>query len=168
MISKMEIFMNIEDPNFCQSFNFVIGVEGGYVMDPNDRGGETKWGISRRAYPELDIKNLTIEDAKGIYMEGYWIPCQCASMSYEAALSLFDCAINMGCSQSIKIAQELLSITQDGIMGNQTLESIKNYFGNFLLDFNTLRILKYSKFKNFEIYGKGWIKRVLKLINYVK
>ena len=46
----------------------VITNEGGYVNDPDDPGGETKYGISKRSYPALDIKNLTVEQATAIYL----------------------------------------------------------------------------------------------------
>ena len=58
------------------SFNFAIShifmFEGGYVNDPLDKGGETKYGISKRQYPHLDIKNLTKEDAGKIYYRDYF------------------------------------------------------------------------------------------------
>ena len=53
--------------NFKIAFKEIIGVEGGYVNNPNDKGGETKYGISKRAYPNLDIKNLTLKKAEEIY-----------------------------------------------------------------------------------------------------
>ena len=49
----------------------LIEREGGYVNDPDDPGGETKFGISKRAYPHLDIKNLTEEHAADIYYNDY-------------------------------------------------------------------------------------------------
>ena len=49
---------------FDKYFEELIGHEGGYVNDPDDRGGETKYGISKLSYPSLDIKNLTIERQK--------------------------------------------------------------------------------------------------------
>jgi len=52
----------------------VLKREGGYVDDPTDRGGETKYGISKRSYPQLDIKNLTLEQALEIYRKDYWKP----------------------------------------------------------------------------------------------
>ena len=45
----------------------VLEHEGGYVNDPKDLGGETNFGITKRWYPDLDIKNLTKEDAIEIY-----------------------------------------------------------------------------------------------------
>ena len=50
----------------------VLKEEGGYVDDPHDHGGRTRYGISQKAYPNLDIKNLTVDDAKAIYQRDYW------------------------------------------------------------------------------------------------
>ena len=60
--------------NFEEIIDHVIDHEGGYVNDPKDLGGETKYGISKRWYPEINIKDLTIDDAKNIYYEDYWVP----------------------------------------------------------------------------------------------
>ena len=51
----------------------VLNHEGGYVDDPDDNGGETNFGISKRAYPRVDIKNLTRKQAIKIYYQDYWI-----------------------------------------------------------------------------------------------
>ncbi|OXE36892.1 MAG: hypothetical protein CGW95_04725, partial [Phenylobacterium zucineum] len=52
---------------FDQAFEVLIGHEGGYTNNPQDPGGETKFGISKRAYPDQDIANLTLDAAKAIY-----------------------------------------------------------------------------------------------------
>jgi lysozyme family protein len=62
---------------FDEAFDVLIGHEGGYVNHPGDPGGETKFGISKRAYPALDIKALTLGQAKAIYRRDYWIPAGC-------------------------------------------------------------------------------------------
>ena len=58
---------------FDKAMNFVGLMEGGYVNDPIDKGGETKYGISKRSYPNLDIKNLTKEQAREIYYKDFWL-----------------------------------------------------------------------------------------------
>ena len=57
---------------FLKAFEKVLRHEGGYVNDPLDLGGETKYGISKRSYPHLDIKNLTLDQAKQIYFRDFW------------------------------------------------------------------------------------------------
>ena len=58
--------------SFDLAIPIVLENEGGYVNDPADPGGETKYGISKRSYPALDIKNLTVEQATAIYLRDFW------------------------------------------------------------------------------------------------
>src|SRR5208283_461080 len=44
-----------------------------YVKTVGDAGGATKFGISSKAYPNLDIKKLTRDDAIAIYYRDYWL-----------------------------------------------------------------------------------------------
>lgn len=122
-----------------QCVNFVLSQEGGYVNDPNDPGGETNFGISKRSYPTLDIKNLTADVARGLYYKDYWLPNGCDKRSPEMALVTFDTAVNMGPGALPQL-----------LAGNPSLE-----------EFCSRRILKYSGFKNFGLYGKTWVRRVL-------
>ncbi len=62
----------VMEENFEKAMTFIFKWEGGYVNDGNDPGGETNFGISKRAYPNLDIKNLTKDEAKQIYYRDYW------------------------------------------------------------------------------------------------
>ena len=57
---------------FDAAFDRLIWHEGGYANDPDDPGGETNWGISKRAYPNLVIKALTREQAREIYQRDFW------------------------------------------------------------------------------------------------
>lgn len=87
--------------NFRKALQFTLKWEGGYVNDPDDPGGETKWGISKRAYPNLDIKNLTPEAAASIYAKDYWDRCSCDSLSYPLCVAVFDSAVQHGCGRAI-------------------------------------------------------------------
>src|SRR5574343_326744 len=75
---------------FDQAFDRLIGHEGGYVFDPHDPGGETKFGISKRAYPALDIAALTLADAKAIYRRDYWDGAQCDRLPPDLAFDRFN------------------------------------------------------------------------------
>jgi lysozyme family protein len=80
-----------------KALEFVLQWEGGYVNDPDDAGGETKYGIAKRFFPHLDIKNLTMEQAKEIYDSQYWTRAGCPWMDSEAlAIAAFDTAVNCG------------------------------------------------------------------------
>jgi len=68
---------------------------GGYTNDPLDPGGETKWGISKNANPDVDIKNLTQEQATEIYRQKYW-KASWDSLGFPLAACCMDTSVNMG------------------------------------------------------------------------
>lgn len=101
---------------FDESFDILLGHEGGYVNNPKDPGGETNWGISKRAYPHLDIKNLTREQAKAIYRSDYWGPLP-KGVQGHVRFHLFDLAVNSGVRRAIQILQHSIGVLPDGIWG---------------------------------------------------
>ena len=94
---------------FDSAIQFVLEREGGYVNDPADPGGETNMGISKRAYPNEDIKNLTVERAKALYYRDYWLAAGCDQFTPPLDLIVLDTAVNMGVGR----AKQFLSQTQD-------------------------------------------------------
>lgn len=70
--------------------------EGGYVNDPDDRGGETKYGISKKANPDVDIASLTIDAAKSIYKSRYWDAIGADGLPADMRELAFDAAVNHG------------------------------------------------------------------------
>lgn len=88
--------MTLHEDNFTRAVEFVLKHEGGYVNNPNDPGGETNFGISKRVYPHLDIKNLTKDEAKRIYHSDYWLKAGCDVIEWPMCLVFFDTAVNMG------------------------------------------------------------------------
>lgn len=74
-----------------------IQLEGGYVNNPNDPGGETKFGITKRYHPNVDIKNLTIEKAAAIYKTEYWDKLNLDQYSFiPFRWKVFDIAVHQG------------------------------------------------------------------------
>lgn len=118
--------------NFDRAFAEVIGLEGGYSFDPDDYGGETKYGISKRSYPELDIKNLTLEEAASIYLRDYWGRMRLPEVeNYEIAAELFEQGVNLGTSTAITNLQKSLnlvngSVAVDGVIGPKTLAAVND------------------------------------------
>lgn len=82
------------------SLQFVLKWEGGYVNDPQDPGGETKYGISKRAHPGEDIKNLTPERALEIYKKDYWNPVGGDNLPVPVCIVALDSAVNCGPSRA--------------------------------------------------------------------
>jgi len=117
------------------TFNEIIEVvlkhEGGYVNDPKDPGGETNFGISKRAYPDVDMKTLTKEGAKDIYKRDYWDRNHCGDLPDELRHVYFDMCVNMGRARATKIMQETANtkgadLKVDGGMGPKTIGALKN------------------------------------------
>lgn len=141
--------------------------EGGYVNDPNDAGGETKFGISKRAYPNIDIKNLTLDEAKKIYKRDYWDKVHGDEIiSEHIAFELFDTAVNMGVRTASKLLQVASGAFADGVIGNKTLELINGTDEELLLaKFKLAKVARYTyiceKNPNNRKFFYGWIRRTL-------
>lgn len=88
--------------SFDQALALVLKFEGGYVNDPVDPGGETKYGISKRSYPNVDIRNLTPELAGTIYQNDYWGPAGCDRLTPGMAVVVFDTAVNCGKARAVE------------------------------------------------------------------
>lgn len=147
--------------DFDRAFAAIVGVEGGYVNDPKDPGGETKFGLSHRANPDLDIERLTLEQAKNLYLLRYWQPARCDSFPWPLSLFVFDASVNQGGLIATKMLQAAAGTVQDGILGKNTLTAIAKADQRELCAlFMAQRALRYTGTRNFDIYGKGWFKRL--------
>lgn len=149
--------------NFDTAFEFVIGVEAGYVNDPHDPGGETKYGISKRAHPKEDIAELTLARAKEIYKIDYWYSAHCDAVAPNLRLAVFDCAVNQGVKTAIKLLQETYKVSADGIWGPVTSKVTAHASTEQVALFLVARVFHYIGIGNFDRYGKGWIKRLFLL-----
>lgn len=148
---------------FDEAFERVIGHEGGYVDDPVDPGGETKFGISKRAYPGEDIANLTLERARLIYRFDYWAAAGCDAVPDALKFPLFDMAVNQGVKTAIKALQHAVHETEDGIIGPRTLQAIQStYVHQLLFRFTAARLVAYTRAPEpqWQRFGRGWIRRV--------
>lgn len=152
----------MKDKVFEKAFRILIEKEGGYFNDP--RGGETKYGISKKQYPHLDIKNLTLEQAKEIYYRDYWIPSKAYLMPEQLAILHFDTAVNTGIKTASIILQKALNkqgfnLKVDGIIGEKTLSAVKKADLNRLLADYTIERAKYYAQIGDTRFLRGWINR---------
>ena len=146
---------------FDTAVTAILSYEGGYVNDPNDPGGETNWGISKRAYPNLDIRNLTRDRAVEIYRRDYWDSLGCDRFPPLIAIALFDGAVNQGPVAAVRILQRALGVTVDGVIGPQTLAAARAANGDTLLaDFLADRAVEYAGLPTFRRFGQGWMRRL--------
>lgn len=143
--------------NFDQAFEILIGHEGGYVNDPNDPGGETKYGISKRAYPGEDIRAMTEERAKMLYKRDYWGPSGADSLPDAIKFDVFDTAVNAGVKTAIRMLQRAVREIEDGILGPRTLQAANSFGGDKLrLRFSAVRRLHWASLTSWKNFGKGW------------
>jgi len=136
--------------DFLKAFDFVIKHEGGYVNHPSDPGGETKYGISKRAYPNLNIKNLTIDDVRKIYHSDYWIPAGGEELEWPVNLVQFDCAVNCGVGTAKKFLKEV------GPIALLLIERRESYYNKLI-----------SNKPNLKVFAKGWMNRINELKKFI-
>lgn len=149
------------------AFNLLMEFEGGFVDNHNDKGGATKYGVSKKQYPNLDIENLTIEKAKEIYHRDYWDRYKCRFLPDYLSVALFDSVVNSNAKRMIKLLQKALGVTVDGIIGNETIGAANRLPAKKVLnDFLDLRLEYLMSLKDWKYFGKGWAARVFKLRNY--
>ena len=154
---------------FQQALKHTLKWEGGskFTDDPHDPGGATKYGISKRAFPDLDIPNLTYEQAERVYLEHYWLPLNCEAVSLIApvlAMKLFDMGVNLGVRRGAKIFQAAVQtlspgICVDGYIGPQTLTALSAVDLMTVRDLVQVRLENYYRSLDNPRYQKGWLNR---------
>src|SRR5262245_7285211 len=93
------------DHNFERAIPILLEEEGGLVDNPKDPGGLTKYGISQRSYPHVDIRALTPEAASAIYARDFWPACGADRLPWPLCLFVLDHAVNAGSVAAIKCLQ---------------------------------------------------------------
>lgn len=153
--------------NFDQAFDRLIGHEGGYVNNPDDPGGETNWGISKRAYPNLDIKALTQDQARDIYRRDYWGRMMCDQYDGSIGFQLFDIAVNSGVGRAARLLQLAVGATDDGVIGAQTIGKVRSMaVPKVLMRLNAERLEFMAGLDGWKGFGKGWARRVAGNLRY--
>lgn len=159
---------------FDKAFARLIGLEGKFSDNPQDDGnwtggrqgrGElkgTKYGIAARSYPHLDIQNLTLDQAKAIYLEDFW---NLIGQAHGAVkFQLFDAAVNHGNGNAVRMLQRAVNVADDGAWGplsQAALEAMESSGGHndVLLRFLGYRFLFWASLQKFDTFGRGWTRR---------
>ena len=155
--------------NWDKCFDLVIVNEGGFVNNNLDPGGATNWGCTQATWEQYvghkvtveDIENLTKEDVKPLYRKRYWNAIHGDAIPSGLDYCLFDAAINSGVSISSKWIQEIVGVSADGAIGNNTVAAITQINPITLInEFSEKRLGFLQKLKTWPVFGKGWGKRV--------
>ena len=154
---------------FDEIIEVTLHHEGGYVHDPKDLGGETNYGIAKRFYPDVDIKNLTKDGAKEIYKKDYWDKNKVDDLPEDLKHIFFDMCVNQGKSRGVKILQRAANakgagLKVDGGMGPKTLAAMK---GVELDRVRAYRVKYYADLvtrkPDLEKFYFGWFRRALEV-----
>jgi lysozyme family protein len=154
---------------YPELFNRCVAVilknEGGYVNNPSDPGGETCMGITKRNYPDLNIKALTKEKAISIYYADYWVPMNLSILNDDdLILHTYDMGINAGIRTAIRLLQRLVGVNDDGYIGLRTVRAVAEFEGDIVAEYIKRRKLYYvtlvQKKESLRPFIKGWLNRV--------
>lgn len=145
--------------------------EGGakFTNNPDDKGGPTKFGICKASHPNLDIANLTEQQARDIYKREYWdAVCGDRINDQVVAESIYDFAVNAGVRTSSKLAQVAIGLVKDadGVIGVRTLAVLNSVDQEiFLVKYALTKIAFYANLANKDASQRkfflGWVNRAL-------
>lgn len=162
---------------FDAFFEHLMEFEGGYANDPDDPGGETIYGITRRDHPDLWANGPpTEEQARERARRDYWNPVHGDALPQRIALVVADCAYNVGAGEAVKILQEQLGFEGgdvDGDLGPKTLRALENAaFGAMAAAYNSHRSAWYRGLARGNPkkrkFLKGWLARADKLTRMLR
>ena len=157
--------MNI---NFDKCMTMLLAHEGGYVNHPDDPGGMTNLGVTKRTYDEYhgtdvtedEMRALTKADVEPIYRRNYWDRCRCPDLPTGVDWAVFDFAVNAGTGRAAKALQQAVEATQDGSIGPLTLILVKRVpVENIINRTAVYREQFYRSLKTFDTFGRGWLRR---------
>lgn len=146
--------------SFDQAFERTVGHEGGYINDPADPGGETKFGISKRSYPHLNIAELTREQAREIYRRDFWERGRFSEFPPIVGYQAFDIAVNSGIETAIRMLQRAAGVADDGYIGPVTVAAVRAVpVCDLVMRLTAERLEFWAKLKRWDRFGRGWARR---------
>lgn len=153
--------------DFNVAFIRLLGHEGCYVNDPADPGGETNWGISKRSYPNVDIKSLTEEGARKIYLTDFWKRINADKLFDGVAYQLFDFAVNSGIETAVRYLQRAVGVADDGHWGPRSQAAVDaRTESDLIMLLNAERLDFMTRLKNWPDASRGWARRIAGNLRY--
>ncbi len=154
--------------NFDKCLKMLLSHEGGFVNHPEDPGGITNLGVTKKVYDEWigresteqEMRDLTPDDVAPIYKKNYWDRIKGDSLPSGIDWCLMDWTVNSGKSRPSKAIQRAVGATQDGAIGPATIGLIMEKDPKFIIEYvHDVRQDFYKSLKTFETFGRGWTRR---------
>ncbi len=156
---------------FEQYFEWLIPWEGStYENVPSDRGGPTKYGIDAASHPDINIRALTKEKARAIYLHDYWVPVRANDLPWPLNVVMMDIAVNNGRTRAVQWLQKLVGVVVDGVFGPKTMAAVKknNPFALARLLLGRREVFYWEIAKRTQRkFLKGWLNRNNSLAEFI-
>ena len=158
--------------NFDKCFALVIADEGGFVDHPKDPGGMTNLGVTRKNWEaylnrdvtEIEMRGLTPDAVKPFYKAMYWDKIKGDQLPAGVDYAAYDLAVNSGVGRAAKMLQQIAGVLGDGVLGPKSMEAIKAYNPEEMVDdLCYVRLAFLKRLPTFDTFGKGWSRRVAKV-----
>jgi lysozyme family protein len=157
--------------NFETCLALMLAHEGGFVNHPQDPGGMTNLGVTKRVWEEWvghevdekQMRALTHEMVAPLYKRKYWDAVRADELVAGVDYCVFDVAVNSGPGRAVKFLQSCVGTTPDGGFGPRTLAAVKEAEKDpaRLIEMYCAKRLEFlQSLKTFETFGKGWSRRV--------
>jgi lysozyme family protein len=153
--------------NFERCLAHVLKSEGGWVNHPNDPGGETNLGVTRRVWEDWtgkqgeNMKSLTPEMVAPLYKANYWAKCNADALPVGVDLCVFDFAVNSGTRRAVVFLQRIAKVSQDGVLGPKSMAAVNAISPETLVkEYCMARRLFIRGLKTYEHFGRGWERRI--------
>jgi lysozyme family protein len=150
--------------NFDEAFDRLIESEGGYVSNPKDPGGETRFGVTiavaRANGYQGPMKDLPLEFSKNLYRGKYWAPIKAEQLPQALRFEVFDAAVNSGVGQAVKWLQRAVGTAEDGIIGPATIAASNAAGPHLAANYDGIRLEFMTDLKNWPTFSRGWAKRI--------
>ena len=154
--------------NFDKCFEMLLAHEGGFVNHPDDPGGATNLGVTKRTLQNYlgrhvsmdEMRNLTPEDVKPIYRLNYADAVCFDDLPAGLDWAMLDWAVNSGSGRAAKALQKIVGAKQDGAIGPKTLQAVANYETEETIGkLHDSRQKFYEGLSHFKTFGRGWTRR---------
>ena len=155
--------------NFDKALAAVLVHEGGYVFNQKDPGGETNLGCTKAVWEEhcghmvdtKTMKALTPADVGPLYKTKYWDKVKGDDLPSGVDYVVFDAAINSGPGRAAKWLQACVNVYADGVIGDKTIQAVRNKDPKKLInDYCAYRLAYLKMLQTWDTFGKGWERRV--------